>query len=351
MRSLRPRRGLLLAPLLLGAAACDIPTETPQWDTTWVVPADSTVIPVSSFFTSGVAVVEQGTLFDITLPNVSLARTLGEMCGNLCAAANGATVPKPAFTTSFATNIALPTDLVSATIQTGRIDVRLSHNLGFDPVRPSATARGYLVLALTSGGVTLVRDSISGNDTAFPANTPLARGYILREGAVVTGPVVLTVTVGSPAGGAVRIDTSQRLTVETTLGRLAATEARVRVGGSRAIAGPVTTLDLPDLSDRVRGGAFLLDVANPFGATAALNLEFGAGAGTIAKAVQLPAGNSRTRVDFTRDELRALFQAQNPTLRASGTFAIPGDILTVRPSQVLRVKGSAELVISTESDS
>jgi hypothetical protein len=260
-------------------------------------------------------------------------------------------VPKPAFATTFANNINLPTDVVSATIQTGRIDVRLSHTLSFDPIRPSANARGFIVLTLTSGGATLVRDSISGNDVAFAANTPITRGYVLQNGAVVTAPVVLTVTVSSPAGGTVRIDTSQRLTVETVLGRLSATEARVNVPGSRTVTGPTTALDLPDISDRVQGGAFRLSVANPFAATAAVSLEFGTGGNPVVKTLQIPTGNSETRVELSRDELRSIFQASSPTLRASGTFTVPGGILTVRPSQRLRVKGAAEIVVSTESDS
>lgn len=350
MHNLRSRGGPLLAALLLaGTAACDIPTESPTWDTLWVVTGDSVAIGAASFFPSGVTDAAGGGAFALTLPTVTFQRTLGEMCGAACQAANGLTAPKPAFTASFSTTLALPAEVVSASVAGGRIDVRLSHNFGFDPIRPGGTARGYLKLVASSGGTTLAADSVGGDATPFAPNTTLSRTLTLAPG-TASGPVTLTVTVGSPAGGAVRIDTNQRLAVTATPADVRATQAQVRVANTRTITGGTVELGTRDDSDRIEGAAIVVEAENPLAVTGTLNLVFRTTGGQVITK-SLPVGSGRTtgRVALTAEETRAVFQDPATTLTASANLAAPSGVVTLRPDQAVRVRSRLELTIRAGS--
>jgi hypothetical protein len=350
VNNLRSRgRPMLAALLAAAAAACDIPTESPTWDTLWVVPGDSVAIQASSFFPSGVTDAPGGGAFVLALPTVTFSRSLGEMCGAACQAANGLTVPKPAFTASFSSTLALPAEVVSASVAGGRIDVRLSHNFSFDPIRPDGAARGYIRVVATSGGTTLATDSVSGDATPFAPGATLARTLTLAAG-TATGPVTLTVTVGSPAGGTTRIDTNQRLTVTATPSDVRATQAQVRVATTRTITGTPVELGTTDESDRIEGAAVVVQTENPFAVTGVLNLVFRTSGGqVVTKSLVVGSGSSTGRVQLTADETRAIFQDPAATVTASANFSAPGGVVTVRPGQAVRVRTRLELTIRAGS--
>ncbi|HEX6069467.1 MAG TPA: hypothetical protein VFZ18_06570, partial [Longimicrobiaceae bacterium] len=159
---------------LLALAACDIPTELPSWDTRWVVPAEDAAFSVADLLPAGVAVAPSADAFEVELSPVTFSQSLGQLCA-ACGAIDGLAAPKPPFTVSFGGEVGLPDALLSARIASGGIEVRLSHDFPFDPLRPAALARGYLILSVRSGSVVLARDSLSGNTVALPPGMVVSR--------------------------------------------------------------------------------------------------------------------------------------------------------------------------------
>jgi hypothetical protein len=340
----------LLALLVLGA--CEFPTETPRWQTTWVVPGEHATITASDFFPAGVTLTPDGSAFLVSLSGVTLQRTLGEMCGLPCQTANGSTVPKPAFSTSISTSHPLPADLVSAAVASGRVELRLSHTLGFDPIRPGPTARGSVILTLTRGSTVLGRDTIDGETTAFPANTPLVRSILLAPG-TIDGPIAVNMVLNSPAGSAVRIETGQRLTVQATPVDIRAGQAQARIVATRSVTGPGVSLGLDEIgsefSDRIQGGAILLTVTNPIGVSGTLHLGFSASGESFVRSAPIGAGTTEARLEFSREEIRSLFADPEAGLVPWGRFSAPGGVIVLRPNQAIELRTRVELIIGAES--
>src|SRR5438477_3190326 len=96
----------LTAAALAVLSACSIPTDAPKYDTEWNVPGKSTTISVNSLLPSGVSPTNDNSAFQVTVsPATStITRTLGQDCA-ACAALNGQTVPKPAFTGGGTANV------------------------------------------------------------------------------------------------------------------------------------------------------------------------------------------------------------------------------------------------------
>src|SRR5437868_1195620 len=114
MRQTAARLGLAMLGML---AACDVPTEAPKYTTEWNVPAKSTTISVNTFLPAGVTATSDNSSFQATVSpaSTSIARTLGQDC-TTCSAANGATVPKPAFSGGGSATVSLPSSVTSATL-------------------------------------------------------------------------------------------------------------------------------------------------------------------------------------------------------------------------------------------
>src|SRR5258707_1145410 len=82
----------------------------------------------------------------------------------------------PVFVAQFDASVALPTDVVAATITSGTVLLELDNGLGFDPLRPSQSGlRGRIISTLSSGGVVLAADTVSGDAVAMMPGTTLAR--------------------------------------------------------------------------------------------------------------------------------------------------------------------------------
>ena len=355
-----PRRGrpgtpsaLLGALLTLGLAACDFPTELPKWDTTWIVPADSTTISVAKLLPSTVTTGSGGTTFVLSLQSVTVSRTLAEICGVPCTVANGFTVPKPEFETNFGTTIALPSDVVSAQVIGGTIQVALTHDFPFDPIRPSATARGNLILTATVGNTVVARDSIAGENTAFASGTTLTRPLTLTA-ANVAGPIAIDVKVRSPAGDSVTIDTSDRLSLTATPTQIQVSQAQVRVA-NRTVDATEVELDLGDIdesvTENVRAGALLLRLANPFAVTGNLSLVITGPERAITKTVALAQGNSTARVELDEQEIQSILRASPVRLRVSGSVCGTAPCTTtVTPLQSVTIASRLELTIGAKEN-
>src|SRR5438045_3814213 len=142
MRRIHASRGLFALALV---AACDIPTHAPNWDMTWNVPSKSTSLSVSAILPNGVSVTPNGSAFQVNVAPVTITRTLGADCP-ACAAANGKTVAKPAFTSSGNGSTTLPAGLTSATLIGDTLIVTITNGLNFDPIRPGGGATGTLTI-------------------------------------------------------------------------------------------------------------------------------------------------------------------------------------------------------------
>jgi hypothetical protein len=341
-------RATRLASLGIAAgslAACGLPTDLANWDMTWSVPTTGTTISVNAMLPSGVSAA--GSSFQVSVTPLSISRRLGDDC-SACAAADGVIIPKPAFTATGSATAALPTTVNSATLGSNQVAVSLRHAWGFDPLRPSAAARGWLRIVATSNGVVIGRDSIHGASTAFPSGAELVRTLPL-SGTVTRAGVVVTTTLDSPAGDNVRIQSSAAFTATAALSSLMVTQAQVTLTNQQVNAAP-TTLDLRDVGgairDRTTAGVLQLTISNPFAVTGALTLRFTGGDQPVTKSLALAASTTTPEIPLSRDELRALF-GKSITLTVTGP--VNGSAVTVTPGQSVTVSSRLLLTLTREA--
>lgn len=341
------RRNLVLAALAV--AACDVPTEPPMWEQTWVVPGENITLGVAEVLPAGVSVSADGSEFVTTVPATGVVATLGEMCAD-CSGMNGMVVPKPAFSHTVTTVTTLPAALVSASLTGEQFALDLDHDLSFDPLRPSAAAdaeRGYLLFEVSSDGAVIARDSISGDDQAFPAGVTL--GLIVPAQPVdITRTLDVAVTIYSPAGDEVEIDTTDRVSIQLLPSTVSMSQATIEAS-SIAVNAAAAELDLAGvdstLVSRVRSGALRLDMMNPFEVEGTLSLDFDVGSRTFQKSLPVVPGASSVAVDFTGAELQDLLAAGNVAVTAAGTLSAPGGTLTLFPEDTMLMESLLELVI------
>jgi len=167
----------------------------------------------------------------------------------------------------------------------------------------------------------------------------------------IGGTVAFEVMITSPAGDPVAINTAESITVEAADAAVDANAAIVRVTDRTVSAGPMT-LDLSgleaDLTDRVRRGALLLDIDNPFSIGGTLTATLTAPGVTLVRPLEVIPGTSQARLSFTGDELRSLFGPAPVSLAVSGPLSgVPAGRVTVRPAQQLTAAGRLELFLAT----
>ena len=350
--------------LLAAASACEVPTKLPIWDQTWVIPGDSTRFSVSELLPN---------TGELTMSNLNgqpvfalsvaapapISRSLGQVC-SACAAANGTTVPKPAFTISDSTPVTLPADLVAATILSGGFTYTITNNFSFDPIRPSAAGApyGYFVIRVMNGTTLVALDSVDGSSVAIGKNgATLQRQLPLNVGGgslsiTSSKPVEVYLTLNSPQGDAVTINTSQSFSVAIQPASIALSQAQVLVNNQTISAAP-TTVDLSSVSDqsiinRVQSGALHLSIDSPFGVQGTLNATFSVpGGAQIVKQIPLSAATTQSvDVPLTATELRSLL-GHTASLTVSGSVNSPSGSVTLTPTQVLRVTSSFQITLST----
>ncbi|MDX1578155.1 MAG: hypothetical protein R3266_06710, partial [Gemmatimonadota bacterium] len=166
-------RTLVVFLVLAGLAACEFPTEPPRWDTTWQVPVEAIRVRATDLLPASVDVNADTSAFVTETPEASIRVALSDLC-EVCLLLDGVRTAKPAFTDTQSTSTSLPSELVSATLAGGSFDLVMGHSFNFDPLRPSATANGHIVIRITSAGNVVAEDSIDGADTAFPTGTTLS---------------------------------------------------------------------------------------------------------------------------------------------------------------------------------
>lgn len=348
------RRALLVGLTAVAAlvAGCDYPSAVPTWNTSWELPADSLELPVDSLLPAAVRVSADRQAFLLSVDPVSFARSLGEVCSS-CGAAQGQTVPKPAFTLEANGASRLPSDVASASLQSGSLTVRLTNGFGFDPLRPGATARGTMTLVVSSRGQVIATDTIRGTVQSFPTGTALTRQLALLA-ATVQDSVEVRVTLDSPAGDPVVVDTAQRLAITATVDTARVTGVLVRTAGLD-VAFDDATLDVQDIDaamrDRARDGALAFTIANGFDAegTFDLTVATASGARIVKPGLRILAGASTLTVSFTEAEIARILDGSAVTLSLRGTVRglNVGDVMAVTPDDVLRAAGRLRLTLAT----
>lgn len=346
-----PRTGasLVMACAWL-AAGCDVPTSPPEWETTWVVPGETVTIDVESLLPDAVTVAGDRSAFVLDLDPTGVDRTLGQVC-DACRALDGMTAPKPAFSATFGSAVDLPADVISASVASGTVEIRITNGFNFDPVRPGGDATGTIVVVVTNGGRVLGTDTIDGATESFPSGSVRTLTLDLAPGAVA-GSIAVDLSVESPAGDPVAIDVDQVVDVTATPGDIRLAQAEVAVV-DRAVEVEAGELDLEGVDDamrdRIHGGAFRLAIANPFAVEGVVELTLASPEATLEKAVPLAQGESAPRVVFDGDELRAL-AGHVVTFGGGGTVTAPSGTVTVMPSQALTIDAELELVLGPKEE-
>lgn len=345
----------------LAVVACEVPTSLPIWDTVWQVPADSAEVSVASLLPSSVTIVDAGggvKAFSLALPTATYSTTLGSVCPG-CAAANGARVPKPQFTMIDSTSIALPADVASADVVGGTIDCTVTNGFSFDPINPSATASGWMRITVLSGSTLLAKDSVPGTALTLPTNVGRLRSIpVLGTPASpvrLAGPLKVTITLYSPAGDSVTINTGERFSVNATASNFRVSQASVAVP-SRAIPSQRDTVDLSGLQDvttgAISGGAVILTIQNPFAVQGNLTVDLTApNATAISKSLALPLGGAGTapatlRIALTESEMNALIGQKDVAISIGGDVNAPNGAVTVTPVQKIVLNTMVEATIT-----
>ena len=339
----------LALALLVGLAACDVPTELPEWDQRWIVPADETTVQVEELLPDGVTAPPGSGTFSVDVEPVSFQESLGDLCA-VCGPLNGQVVPKPAFEGSFLESASFPEDVLESQVAEGRARIVATNGFSFDPLRPGDGATGTITLSLYEGGTggrLLDRVVLDGAAESLSPGTSLTQD--LEFSGTVRTPLVADVAVSSPAGDPVTMDVSEMLTVEASVLILEISSALVDVAG-RELTLDETDLEVEDLDetvvDRVQSGAFNLEVGNPWSIGATFSVTIQGPGPTVAKEFSIPAGpTSSVRVEFTQSELRSFLGEPNVFLRGTGVVAGGGGPVTLAPGEELSLDTELDLVI------
>lgn len=359
-----PRRSRVVAYLLalLGFAACDIPSSAPILQQTWIVPTDSATIGVATFLPAGVAITGGATpSFAITTSATVVNTTLGAMCAQAaCQSATTVSAPTPAFTSPpglLGSTVNLPGGVNSVTVTGGTLNVVITNNLGFDPLKPNGNAApfGRIIFTISSGTVART-DTIVGSATiGVPNGTATTLTTTLPLG-VYAASVSIALTVVVPAGGTASLNRNNSFALTSTLQNLAVSQATVVVNNVAINTSPTTfSLSDVDLAKQVESGAILLDVDNPFTVAGTVNVlltapaQGGGPAVSISKPITIPAQpTSATTVLLSQAELQSLLGKQGVNIRvtgnASGTGA--GNSTPITPAGRITLRTRLRLVLN-----
>ncbi len=318
-------------------AACEVPTDPPLLEQRWVIPIEETTMSVGELLPTGVVV--SGNDFSVTIDPFSPSQSLGAACG-ACAAANGLTVPAPAFSDSFNASEDLPADVTAATISAASIEVSISNGFSFDPIAGGGTL--MITLSDGQGGAELGQLTLDGASDSIPAFGTVTRTLTIGSASIAT-TLFASVDIVSVGGQVALINTSQQISVTMTTTSLLLSSATVNIS-NQSVDLETVDLDLgdidEDLTDRIQYGNVILDVVNPFGVSVAGTLTIGA----TTKLYSIPSdANSTVIIDYTATELQSILGQDDITMAASGT--VSGAMITVRPDDEMLVTASIDMTL------
>lgn len=363
MLPLKVRRASRAAvAVLVGTlAACEIPSEAPILQQTWIVPGDSVTVSVAQLLPTNVGLNVGGTAFTVAIPSPSnISATLGTLCGQpACQSSATVVAPIPAFTSgagALATTVTFPAGVTAATVSGGTLTLSILNNLGFDPLRPNGAvaAFGSFAVTLTSGTTTSItsflgaaRTMTNGQTTAFAVPLPLG---------VYTGSIAVAVAFTVPAGGNAALSSGNSIAISAAMAGLTLTQATVAVTNDAVNTAP-SAFDLEgvDFPDQVESGGLLLDIVNPFTASVSMNVviaapaQGGVGAVSITKSLTIAATpTSNAAILLSKLELQSLLGKSNVTMAVNGTAngTGAGNTVTVTPTQRIILRTRVQLVLN-----
>ncbi len=347
----------LLAGLpLLGA--CEVPSEAPIFRQPWVIPADTVTVAAADLLPDGITI--SGTAFAFDTPGANFSATLADLCDEpACQAPGTVTAPTPAFTTTpgaLASSVDFPAGVTSATSGGAIINVQITNNLGFDPLRPNGAGTapfGTMTITVSSG--TAEQEFVMTGATQSLANgitTPLV--LLLQNGLTLAGALDVDVAFDVPAGGSATISGSNGIAVAVSVQEFLVTQATIAL--DEDVSTDPTEFDLEDIDfdEEIQGGAVLMDIVNPLTASGTFNATFFAPAQdgqpsvTIAKPFTIAAQPTSTAtITLSQSELRSLVGKQGVTIRMDGivTGTGPGGTVTVTPASEITVRTKLQFTI------
>lgn len=357
---LRVRRGpgtyFRLRELLSGIAAvaafsgCEIPTDPPEIENRWVVPADETRFGVGELLPGDVTLTDDESAFLVDFDPIAFSATLGDLCP-ACATADGLTVPKPPFVGAFASTLSFPPEVTAIEVIGGQVQLELFNGFDFDPIRPAAGSFGFMELTISdeADGDELGTVVIDGQDQAFTPGATLVTSVDIG-GATVEGAIEATVLLDSPTGDPVTIDASSSIAVTATPLEVRVASVEIDVANQAVDFDPVD-LDIEDVDstvvNRIVSGGFVLHVTNPFGVSSDFNLTIsGPTISTIQKSASLDASpESMVVLAFTGDEIRSFLGQPNVVLAGGAVVDAGAGNIVVSPGQELVLTADLDMTL------
>lgn len=337
-------------------ASCDLPTAAPILETKWLFEVRSTAIDVDGLLPTGVT--REAGAFSVAVDPGQAGKGLDELCP-VCLELQGRSAPKPAFTGGLADTLSLPASVVSADLAAGSAELSFLHDFDFDPLRPPGGQAGSFTLVVSEiGGRELARAVLDGATDSLPPGESYRRTLALAPGAV--GPqVVFAVSISSPAGGRdrehwVRFEANQSFQASVAPAGLSVSSATVDAVGRQAEIEPaavgVEGVDAA-IVDRIATGAFVLEIANPFGV--GMDAEFVIAQGdsaVVRKDFKVSRDAASTAsIPLSADEFRSFLGKPDVVMSGSGTVVSPAGGVRVAPDMEVKIDGNVELVIRVGS--
>lgn len=351
----------MLLGLPLALVACDVVSfisdPKPILEQTWNIPADTAKISVADLVPNGISIystpgTSDSSAFQVAFSSVPpIARQVGQDCLP-CVPLNGTTAIKPAFVLASGSNTTLPTNVVSATLLGGQINVSVTNGLSFDPLRVKTNApastdptqQGRMVIVVRSGSLVVGRDSLNGVTTAFAPGAVINRQIALQTGNI-SSALAVDLTLTSPASdNAVLINSNAALTAT-----LAVPDFRVGMVRMNVVNKTMSTIagdSIPlgefgkGITKHIVGGGFDVTITNPFNVTGGVSVGFGYAPGqAITKTLNITSGiGVQQIVALTSTDLETLFDSPNKiALSVSGSVNSSGPIDVTPKQQIVLV--------------
>jgi len=309
----------------------------------WVIPVEETTLGVEELLPQGVAL--QNGDFEIGVDAASVSASLGDLCSG-CGPLDGTPVSDmPPFTGQIQTTQGLPADVEGGVVSGGSLQLGIENGLSFDPI----DGGGSVTLSVSddAGGDVLAQVTLHG-DTAVLASGSTFNTTVGVDPATVGSTLRIEAEIVSVGGQSGTIDVNEQITVTLSSATLLLSEVTIDVG-TTAVDFESVQLDVADfdteLTDRIREGAIILDVTNPFAVSVSGDLQIGP---TSKPFTVDPSGPSALTLTYTGDELRSFLGSDNITLSGSGTAT--GGIITVSADQEIRVNGDLDLTLEVGGD-
>lgn len=331
-------------PLVLFGASCAVPTDAPIWDTEWTASAGEVSVTAADVLPSDVD--HEGSSFRMPLYPTTASFALSEFCPD-CPAGQGS---KPAFDGIVTFESSSPVEVAGGIVTGGEVRLRVTHDWGFDPLRPGGSESGVLSVEIVDeSGQPLGAATLDGAVTDFPSGT--SRELIVPvSSAVLQGSGQARLRLASPAGGEAVLNPSAEMSVSVVEGSfLRASELDVHIGDEDVVSDPLalnlTDID-SDVQSRVRQGALVLITNNTLdlGVGGTLEVRPLQGA-SISKSLAIPKGEQLQRFDLSLSEIQSIL-GQLIDLRARGTIeGGEGGIVRLRPEDRLDLRLDLELSV------